>query len=216
MMEGAMTTLPEQVEATPTRRAAVESSLLQAIEDLLSEGNCYTELSVEQIAARAGISRTAFYFYFSDKRHVLMRLVERLSELFYVQGERWWNGTVPDDPAELREVLGDALKIWREHAPVLTAIVETASYDEEIAAFWHGLMDRFTVATRDHLEAEAEAGRGSGIDPDATAWVLVWMTERAWYQHVNHPTISDDAFIDALTHAVWCTAHTPAAHQSAK
>src|SRR5919108_6559487 len=115
-----MTVSTERADAAPTRRVAVESSLLQAMEDLLGEGHCYTELSVEQIAARAGISRTAFYFYFNDKRHVLMRLVERLSELFYAQGERWWNGSVPDDPAELREVLTNALKIWREHAPVLT------------------------------------------------------------------------------------------------
>src|SRR5262245_13937189 len=76
LMESAMTVSTEQADSAPTRREAVESSLLQATEDLLSEGNSYTDLSVEQIAARAGISRTAFYFYFNDKRHVLMRLVE--------------------------------------------------------------------------------------------------------------------------------------------
>jgi TetR/AcrR family transcriptional regulator, ethionamide resistance regulator len=206
-MESAMTVSTEQAGPAPTRRAAVEASLLQAIEDLLSEGNCYTELSVEQIAARAGISRTAFYFYFNDKRHMLMRLVERVSELFFVQGERWWDESVPDDPGELREILANVLKIWREHAPVLTAIVETASYDEEIGAFWRGLIDRFVAPTRAHLESEARAGRGSGIDPEAAAFVLVWMTERAWYQHVTRPTVSDDALIDAVTAAVWRTAH---------
>jgi hypothetical protein len=136
-----------------------------------------------------------------------MRLVDRLSELFFVQGERWWSGTVPDDPAELWEILTNVLKLWREHAPVLIAIVETASYDEEIGAFWRGLMDRFTVATRDHLSSEAQAGRGSGLDPEAVAWVLVWMTERAWYQHITRPTLSDEALLDALTAAVWRTAH---------
>jgi TetR/AcrR family transcriptional regulator, ethionamide resistance regulator len=202
-----MTVSADQVDAAPTRRAAVESSLLQAMEDLLSEGRCYTELSVEQIAARAGISRTAFYFYFNDKRQVLMRLVERVSELFYMQAERVWSGSVPDDPAELRQILTTVLEIWREHAPVLTAIVETASYDEEIATFWRGLMDGFTAATRDHLESEERAGRSCGLDPEAAAWVVVWMTERAWYQHVNRPTISDDAMLDALTAAVWRTMH---------
>jgi AcrR family transcriptional regulator len=212
-----MTVSTERVDAAPTRRQAVEASLLQAVEDLLTEGRCYTELSVEQIAARAGISRTAFYFYFNDKRHVLMRLVERVSELFYAQAERWWNGSVPDEPAQLREIFANVLRLWREHASVLTAIVETAGYDQEIAAFWRGLMDGFTTATRDHLESEARAGRGSGLDPEAAAWVVVWMTERAWYQHVTHPAISDDALLDALTHAVWCTAHgAPARNQSSR
>jgi AcrR family transcriptional regulator len=215
LLEGSMTVSTEKVDSAPTRRAAVESSLLQAMEDLLREGHCYTELSVEQIAARAGISRTAFYFYFNDKRHVLMRLVERVSELFFVQGERWWDESVPDDPVELREILTNALRIWREHAPVLRAIVEAASYDEEIASFWHGLMDRFVAATRDHLEDEARAGRGSGIDPEAAAWVLVWMTERAWYQHITRATISDEALIDALTAVCWRTAHGSAAEEQA-
>jgi TetR/AcrR family transcriptional regulator, ethionamide resistance regulator len=210
-----MTVSTEKADQTPTRRAAVEASLLQAFEDLLSEGRCYTDLSVEQIAARAGISRTAFYFYFNDKRHLLMRLVERLSELFFVQGERWWHGSVPDDPAELREVLANVLEIWRDHAPVMTAIVETASYDEEIGAFWHGLMDRFMVETRDHLEAEARAGRGSGLDHQAAAWALVWMTERAWYQHITRPIFSDDALIDTLTAVVWRTAHGSSAGDQA-
>lgn len=209
-----MTVSTEKVDSAPTRRAAVESGLLQAMEDLLREGHCYTELSVEQIAARAGISRTAFYFYFNDKRHVLMRLVERVSELFFVQAERWWSGSVPDDPAQLREILLNVLKIWREHAPLLTAIVETAGYDDEIGAFWHGLMERFIVATRDHLESEARAGRGSGLDQEATAFVLVWMTERAWYQHLTRPTISDDALIDALTAVFWRTAHASPVEQA--
>jgi TetR/AcrR family transcriptional regulator, ethionamide resistance regulator len=209
-----MTVSAEHVDAAPTRREAVEASLLRAIEDLLSEGRCYTELSVEQIAARAGISRTAFYFYFNDKRQVLMRLVERVSELFYVQGERWWSGSVPDDPAELREILMNVLSLWREHAPVLTAIVETASYDDEIGAFWRGLMDGFTARTRDHLAAEERAGRGGGLDPDAAAFILVWMTERAWYQHVTRPSISDEALIDGLTAVVWRTAHDPEADVS--
>jgi AcrR family transcriptional regulator len=209
-----MTVSTEPVRAAPTRRETVEASLLQAVEELLSEGHCYTELSVEQIAARAGISRTAFYFYFNDKRHVLMRLVERVSKLFYAQAEPWWSGSVPDDPAQLREILANVLRLWREHAPVLTAIVETASYDDEMATFWRGLMDGFTTATRDHLETEAREGRGSGVDPEAAAFVSVWMSERAFYQHVRDPTISDDAMLDALTHGVWCMAHgAPAGDQ---
>ena len=35
----------------------------------------------QRITTRAGISRTAFYFYFRDKRELLMRLTEDVTEL---------------------------------------------------------------------------------------------------------------------------------------
>lgn len=180
---------------------------MQAIEQLLTDGHSYTELSVEQIAARAGISRTAFYFYFNDKRQVLMRLVEGVSQLFYDQADRWWSGSRPDDPGELREVLSNVLKMYGEHAAVLTAIVDAASYDDEITAFWQGLMERFIDATRDYIETEQKAGRGGNLEPASAAFVVVWMTERAWYQHLTRPTVSDEGLIDALTEAVWSTVH---------
>ena len=48
--------------------------MLRATEQLLAEGSSYADLNVERIATAAGISRTAFYFYFRDKRDLLMRL----------------------------------------------------------------------------------------------------------------------------------------------
>lgn len=184
---------------------------MRAAEELLAEGSAYTELSVEQIAARAGISRSAFYFYFQDKRDLLVRMVERVTEIFQAQADRWWraadeNGFDDDlGPAELKETLATVLETWREHAPVLAAIVETAGYDKEVSAFWRGVMQRFIDATREHIEVGQAAGRGGVLPPEATAFALVWMTERVWYQHVlGSSGVSDDALIDALTGVIWC------------
>jgi hypothetical protein len=44
--------------------------------DLLAEGVSFADITVDGIAQRAGISRTAFYDYFSDRRELLMKLVE--------------------------------------------------------------------------------------------------------------------------------------------
>src|SRR3712207_7614489 len=66
------------------KRAAIEASVLEATEALLAEGASFAELNIERIATRAGISRTAFYFYFRDKRELLVRLTrseEHTSEL---------------------------------------------------------------------------------------------------------------------------------------
>jgi AcrR family transcriptional regulator len=177
---------------------------MQAAHDLLAEGNSYTELSIEQIAARAGISRSAFYFYFRDKRELLIRMVERVSELFYQEADVWWEqqgeqAALPDLKVTLTTVLG----IWRKNAPLLAAIVETSGYDPEVAAVWGGIMGQFVDATRAHIEQEQKDGRALDVPAEATAYVLVWMTERIWYQHVMKPTsISDDDLVEALTNVM--------------
>ena len=58
--------------STTPKRAAVQAAVLTATEQLLGEGASYADLNIERIATRAGISRTAFYFYFADKREVAL------------------------------------------------------------------------------------------------------------------------------------------------
>src|SRR4051812_32460110 len=89
--------------ATP-KRAPGESPVPRATEGLLAEGSTYADLNVERIAKAAGISRTAFYFYFADKRDLLMRLAADVTEQLYAQADIWFSGE--GDPAEeIREAL---------------------------------------------------------------------------------------------------------------
>jgi TetR/AcrR family transcriptional regulator, ethionamide resistance regulator len=70
----------------------VQAAVLEATEALLDEGVSYADLNIERIATRAGISRTAFYFYFRDKRELLLRLTEDVVDELYRQGDLWFSG----------------------------------------------------------------------------------------------------------------------------
>ena len=61
---------------------------------------------------------------------------------------------------------------------MLRTAVEVTTYDNEFAAFYNELMERFVRATADQLRRDREAGRLRDIDPDAVAQSLVWMVER--------------------------------------
>ncbi|MTD44145.1 TetR family transcriptional regulator [Conexibacter sp. W3-3-2] len=80
------------VDDPSPKRAAIQAAVLQATEDLLAEGASFPDLGIERIATRAGISRTAFYFYFKDKRELLARLTEDLSDELYRQADIWFSG----------------------------------------------------------------------------------------------------------------------------
>jgi TetR/AcrR family transcriptional regulator, ethionamide resistance regulator len=175
---------PSRRTGAPTaKRAAVEAAILDAAHGLLHDGAAYADLGIERIATRAGISRTAFYFYFRDKRELLMRLTENVAEELYAQAERWWGGE-GEGARELTEALEMMIAAYREHGALLRAVVESSTYDEVVATFWRGVVGRFVEATETRIEAEQAAGRARGVPARATAFALVWMTERSCYQHL--------------------------------
>ena len=190
-------------EAPPSpKRAAVQAAVLAATEELLSEGASYADLNIERIANRAGISRTAFYFYFRDKRDLLTQLTADVAELLYQQAEIWFSGE-GDPDAEIREALTNIAALYDEHGVLLRAIVEVATYDEQVAQAWHGLLGRFVDATRTRIEAEQAAGRAVAQHAHATAFALCWMTEHTMYQHsIEGQPFSTADMVDALV-GIW-------------
>src|SRR3954447_9850714 len=168
------------------KRAQVQGAALQATESLLAEGSSYAELNVERIATASGISRTAFYFYFRDKRELLMRLTADVNDQLYAEADRWFKG----DATSL-EAIDRIAALYSEHGALLRAIVEVSTYDEEIAQFWRSLIGRFIEATEPRVGSRA------------SAFALVWMTERTFYQQlVQGGPLDPDELIGALAE-IW-------------
>lgn len=192
----------EPREGAPTaKRAQVQADVLLATEELLAGGASFAELNVERIATAAGISRTAFYFYFRDKRELLMRLAGDLTEALYAQADIWFSGH--GDPAdEVRTALENIGRLYDEHGALLRAIVEVSATDGEIAGFWRALLGRFVDATARRIEEE-----GTGTMPaETTAFALVWMVERSYYQWLVQDSPGTRAEqINALV-AIWLRA----------
>jgi len=181
-----------------SKRAAVQAEVLRVTEQLLAEGASWSDLGVERIATTAGISRTAFYFYFRDKRELLIRLTEDVTELLYLEADRWYSGE-GDDEEEIREALNKIAALYSEHHALLRIIVEVSTYDDEVATFWRSLIGRFVEATRVRIEAEQAAGKAPVYPPAATAFALVWMIERTLYQLVvQDPPFSREEAVEGL------------------
>lgn len=199
-----MAPLSRRTDAQRSKRAAVETSVVEATEALLAEGASFADLPIEQIATRAGISRPAFYFYFRDKRELLMRVTGGVAEELYGEAEHWWGGDGEGAAAELAEALAQIVGIYRRHAALLRAVVEGAAYDPEVARYWRELVGRFVGATRARIEREQAAG---AVDPalpaQSIAFGLCWMTERTAYEHLMQDgDVEDAGLVDGLL-AIW-------------
>ncbi|HEX7994747.1 MAG TPA: hypothetical protein VF506_12560, partial [Streptosporangiaceae bacterium] len=97
-------------------------------------------------------------------------------------------------------------RLWREHGPVLRAIVENWRSDAALAALWTSVIDGFTAIAAERIQADRAAGLAPerDDDPRVLASVLCWMNERAWYlAATGHAGFTDEAVLtDALTE-VW-------------
>lgn len=182
------------------RDAHVRRTVCQAAEDLI-ERSPFTEVTVDQLARAAGLSRSSFYLHFRDKYHVLRAMTEEIADDLYGQADRWWRGAGP--PEELaREALEGVVSIYAQNATVLGIVAEVAMYDEGFRSFWGRLVGRFVSATAERVRRERAAGRGRSVDPDATAEALVWMTERFFYVNLVRGSWSEQQVVEALL-PVW-------------
>lgn len=192
--------LSKQQRSDPRGRET-EEVFLTATRQLLDEGASFAELNVSRIAERAGRTRTSFYAYFDDRRDLLVRLTEQLAAALMASAEQFFSG--PTAPSEVRRTLQEILGVFQSHATLVRAVVEASSYDDEVAAFWRAIVERFITAAQPYLQ------QTRGMAPDqarATAFGLVWMIERSCYQHaVRGSEMSDELVLDALTDIWWRT-----------
>jgi AcrR family transcriptional regulator len=187
-------------------RAAIIADVRDALVRVL-EHKPFNDVTVDELAREAGLSRTAFYFYYKDKDEVLRAVLEGLRDVVHEQASAWWSGQGEPD-AMIRDTLRDIGSLWESHAGVLRAAVEVASYDPAFRTFWKGLMDDFIGATQEHLHRERDAGRlRPEADPDRQAEVLVWMGERCHYVGLLEGRPAEET-ADVLT-GIWVRALYP-------
>ena len=186
-----MAVLSRRARDADARRASREA-LIAATLELLSEGSAYADLSIEQIVRRAGLSRPTFYAYFRDKRALILELGQTLQDAVAVAADPW----LADGTGSLRTTLTGVLVAFREHRHATAAIVEAATYDDDVAAFWRSFHERFMATAAARIRAEDPQ-----VDPlraEARAFALVWMTERAITEHLASGTIDETALLEEL------------------
>jgi TetR/AcrR family transcriptional regulator, ethionamide resistance regulator len=185
------------------RREDVRARLVRAMVEL-ADGASFSDLTVDEVARRAGISRSAFYFYFQDKHDLLTAAAEEVVEDLYREADRWWHGE-GDPEARVREALTGVATLYQRHGRLLGIAVEVSTYDPEVGALWRALVERFVEATVEHVREEQAAGRVGPLDPRATAEPLVWMSERCLWLFLASGERSAASVVDQLA-PVWIAA----------
>src|SRR5215213_1176734 len=204
---------PNVTRPTRSRRAPKvsgderERTILATFENLLQDRSLH-EISVDDIARGAGISRPTFYFYFASKEAVLLSLLERmLVEANARRGDPFER--LPEDPAAgVRASLTAYFDVFRAHRAVSLAGADAAATSAEVREVWGQIMEAWVQETEAAIEAER--GRGAapaGVPARDLAISLLLMNERVFHTaFAGHPpAVGEDDVVDVLV-SVWLSA----------
>jgi TetR/AcrR family transcriptional regulator, ethionamide resistance regulator len=205
-------TTVSQPRAARSRRAARPSgddrelAILSTLERLLDD-RPFAEISVDDLARGAGISRPTFYFYFPSKDAVLLTLFERV----LAEADATFEGRADDytvDPARAwRDGIYAFFEPLRTHLVVALAGVAATATIAEIRELWSTFMQKWIDRTAAVITAE----RARGTAPDTVpaqdlAAALNLMNERAMFASYSaqKPALDEAAALDTLVH-IWVT-----------
>jgi AcrR family transcriptional regulator len=192
------------------RRASIDARLESAVEKLLGDGWRFSELSVERIAATAGLSRSSFYRYHPDKGALLIALTDDVISSLSESGQNIWANAVDTDRAELRRSLGKLLELGWRHRLVLGAIAEAEAYDADVRARRAGFFDDAVAYVTGAIEAGQRTGRTRPeLDAAAVARWLCLMVDRGLVSTQPPPSRARvERRARALAEIIWCTLHS--------
>jgi TetR/AcrR family transcriptional regulator, ethionamide resistance regulator len=134
------------------RRAEARERILAAAERLLRE-RPYRELSVEEVMAEAGLSRTVFYRHFDGLPELVLTRLSAIGAGLAAELD------VAPAPGRVREILAAAVQVFAEHGPFLRAVEEAASHDAEIEVAYRAFVGGFTEVMAGQIQQGMDDGR---------------------------------------------------------
>jgi AcrR family transcriptional regulator len=161
-------------------RNATEEAILAAARDALAEVG-FGALTMDAIARRAYVSRTAVYFYFPNKRAVVDRLIQQAFSAMYLAATPYLDGD-GDPRRELRLALARVVAEVNRNARVLLLAAQlSGARGEHLPEEWAPYIMRFVERAADRIARDQARGIApSDISPRISAQALLAMVE----QHV--------------------------------
>lgn len=177
---------------------------MQTAERLL-EQRPLAEISVDDLARGAGISRPAFYFYFPSKDAVMLTLMDRMVEEAGAARDEVLERHAEEPAKALRESTLVFYETFGAHRAVVRAVADMSATNAEARALWSQIMQAWVDNVAEKIESERARGAAPpGPPARSLATALVQLDERVLRAVFveEQPAVAEEQVIDVLNH-IW-------------
>lgn len=160
-----------------TPRNPTEDAILAAARAAVEE-EPFERLTIDGIARRAFVSRTAVYFYFPNKRAVVDRLIQQAFGELYEGAAVYFDGD-GEPRMQLRLALSRMVSAVNRNDTVLLLAFQLSGREDRLPPEWEPHLRRLIVGAERRLRRDQERGIApADISPRTSALALCAMVER--------------------------------------
>jgi AcrR family transcriptional regulator len=188
------------VSDQPARGDRRRTALLESLDHHLREGSLES-INIADISRRAGVTRSAFYFYFENKASAVAALMnEMYDESSAAADQLRGDGT----PAENIEAMVRALfSTWDKHEHLFRASLDARATSTTVRELWDSDRESFVPVVAGMIEAERASGAApAGADAVALASVLLELNDRMLERLALGGTLDREQLVEAVV-AIW-------------
>lgn len=172
-------------------------AILDALDGWL-QASSLDAINVAEITAQAGVTRSAFYFYFENKAAAVAALMERLvNEIFNVNEEFTTGGGAPRD--RVYAMLTGLFDSSDRYRHVFSAMLEARGSSITVRQIWDDARDVFTPSVAALIRQERPS---DNPDAEVLAAVLLEFNDRMLERFILGGALSRAQLIDGAA-AVW-------------
>ena len=174
--------------------------MVERLEHYLRESSL-DSINIADISRRAGVTRSAFYFYFENKASAVAALMaemydESLGAADLLRGDA--------SPAENIDAMIRALfSTWDKHEHLFRASLDARATSVSVRELWDSDRESFVPVVAAMIEAERAAGVApDGVDASALAGVLLELNDRMLERLALGGPLDREQLVEAVV-AVW-------------
>lgn len=187
---------------SPGRGDERRAALLQALDEILRDGTGLEEINIAVLSERAGVTRSAFYFYFENKGVAAAALMDEV----YADAATATALLASRDGTPAERIEGTIRGLFGtldRHLHLYRAMLDARGRNPGVREMWERDRRSFVPAVADVIRAERAAGRAAaGADADALATVLLDLNDRAMERRARGDGPPTDQHVAALV-SIW-------------
>lgn len=187
----------------PTKGDERRTALLEALDHQLRDSTL-DEINIADISRRAGVTRSAFYFYFENKAAAVGALMSDMYDEGFDAAE-----LLGGDDA-MRDRVATAIRTifvgWGQRTHLYRAMLDARAASTSVRDQFDSFQESFVGVVAGVIDDERAAGRAAaGVDATALATALLDLNDRTLERVVRAPAGFDwDEHMEAVVH-VWLT-----------